>query len=99
MEIFLIIVAVIGYFVLRTICPNCKKVLCRTSLGSEEIDRWQGTKKVEVEIKQRAPNDNVERRVGSRTEHVPCTYIKLAHWYCCDKCGHKWYKTEKKEMK
>lgn len=98
---YLILAAIIfvAYKVFDTRCPNCNKFLSRTHIGSEEIDRWTGTKKVEVEIKTRDPKFNTERKTGSRTEYVPCTFVKIAHYYSCNHCGHEWYRTKKKELK
>lgn len=40
---------IIGYFQIR--CPKCYRIFIRHHLDTEEIDRWQGTKKVESSIK------------------------------------------------
>lgn len=80
-------------------CPQCSQRFYRQYLGEEEIDRWVGTKKVEVSIKTKDRKFNNMVETGKRTEHVSTTYVKIRRFYCCKYCGYEWNKVVKKEMK
>lgn len=102
MKIFLIIAVIIVIcFILSTICPSCKKPFSRENIATKEIDRWQATKKVVVEVKlrhQSGPFKGQEYVSEKRDNYIPVTYVKLVHYYRCKNCGHEWHRTHKKEM-
>ncbi|MFB2927590.1 hypothetical protein [Aeromonas hydrophila] len=80
------ILALWNVFVRRR-CPRCQDYAYSYE-GSEEIDRWVGSKKV-------------RERVGKDTyadRHVTTTFAKVRHEYRCSNCGHQWAELVKEEL-
>ncbi|MEV3818087.1 hypothetical protein RI537_18475 [Aeromonas salmonicida] len=71
----------------RRRCPRCQDYEYSYE-GSEEIDRWVGSKKV-------------REKVGKDTyadRHVTTTFAKIRNDYRCSSCGHPWSETTKEEL-
>lgn len=70
----------------RRRCPECRS--CDYSFqGSEEIDRWVGTKQV-------------RERVGDKSyanRNVSTTFVKIRTFFKCLQCGNSWSETMNQE--
>jgi hypothetical protein len=72
---------------IRRRCPNCGSYAYSYE-GSEEVDRWVGTKKVREKV---GDNSFADR-------HVTTTFAKIRHDYRCSSCGHQWSEMTKEEL-
>lgn len=83
---FIALVSLGIYLVSRDKCPNCKSTKL-TFKGSEEIDRWLGTKQI------------TERLASgkTKTKTVQTTFIKIKSYYLCNECNYSWAEITKRE--
>ncbi|TVZ37325.1 hypothetical protein P886_1666 [Alteromonadaceae bacterium 2753L.S.0a.02] len=72
----------------RRRCPLCKQFDYRLT-GSEEVDRWVGTKRVRERLD--------DKRSVMRT--VSTTFVKIKNAYHCEKCQHDWTELVKRELR
>ena len=86
-SIFWFLLAFWNTFIRRR-CPECRSSEYSFN-GSEEIDRWVGSKKV-------------REKVGKDTyadRHVTTTFAKIRSDFQCLKCGNSWSEAVKQEVK
>lgn len=83
---FIVLVLLGIYLIRRNKCPNCKSTKL-TLKGSEEVDRWLGTKQV------------TERLASgkTKTKTVQTTFIKIKSYYLCNECNYSWAEITKRE--
>lgn len=70
----------IRWYFSRTKCKQCKKrgyIRCK---GSQELDRWRGTKKV----------SETTASGKTKTRHVQCTWVERRYYYICNNCGNEY---------
>lgn len=72
---------------IRRRCPKCRSYEYSFN-GSEEIDRWVGSKKV----REKVGKDTYAER------HVTTTFAKIRSDFHCLKCGKSWSETVKQEV-
>jgi hypothetical protein len=70
----------------RRRCPDCKSTK-HELVGSDEIDRWVGTKTVRVKVGDHSHANHV----------VSTTYVRIKNIFQCRECGHTWSEVFKRE--
>lgn len=72
--------------VIRRRCPDCRSTE-HAALGTEEIDRWVGIKKV---------TENIGNG-KTRERHLNVTRIKTRSFFKCGQCEKQWSETKEHE--
>lgn len=68
-------------------CENCQERGHIECTGSKELDRWQGTKKVEETL----------ASGKTKIKHIRCTFVERRYYYKCTNCGNVYTRRVKEE--
>jgi uncharacterized protein len=79
---------------IRNRCPKCKSTNFETT-GTEEVDRWRGTKVISPLVKVGGHNSGSYTR---KDKQVAVTYVKKAYSYRCRACQNEWVVQKKEEL-